>query len=149
MSAYASVTDIQQEFKNISFTSSTTVTDTQITRFITEAEAEINGRVGLVYQVPVDSTRSPISFALMRSLSISIVSTRVKSIMEVKTASESTSQSGGPKTAADNARSMLKDIVNQTLTLVDAVKVDTKDGVTSFSADNAEPLTFQKDVIQW
>lgn len=150
MAAYAAVADVQGEFKSITFTSSTTVTDTQVTRFITEAEAEINGCVGLVYQVPVDSVVSPIAFALLRSLSISIVSTRIKNIVEVKTNDQGTSQGGGPKSDADNARKILDKIVAQTLKLIDAVKVNaTRDGVESFASNNAEPLVFQKDCQQW
>lgn len=148
--AYAALSDIQDEFKGIvTFNSTSSVKDTVITRFITEAEAEINGRVGLVYTVPVDSIASPISFSLLRSLSIGIVVTRVKNIMEVKSADTNTAQGSGSKTDADNARKILQQIVDQTLHLVDGVKKSLTDGVKSFAQGETHPLVFQKDCRQW
>lgn len=146
---YATAADLSAEFKGVTFGASTSPTDTQVASFITQAEAEINGRVGLVYEVPIVSAASPNSFALMQSLSIDIVYTRIKSILEVKTADDTTSQNKGGTTRADNARKILEQIVAQKLGLFDATKRDTKDGVRSFTSENSEPLVFQKDTVQW
>lgn len=146
--AYALNADVALEFKGLVLSTTSVVTAATVDGFIAQAEAEIDGRVGLVYVTPIDSTASPKSFLILKMLSIQLVAERLRPILEVKTGSGDTSQgSGRPK--AKGPREVLQDIVDQKVMLSDAVKRSNFDGVQSFSADTGEPMTFQKDQRQW
>ena len=51
--AYSTNAQVASEFKSITFSSSTSVTDTEVDRFIVEADEEINYKIGRVYVVPI------------------------------------------------------------------------------------------------
>lgn len=138
MSAYASVQNVQEEFKNVTFSNTSVPTDTRVSRYIDEEEAVINAKVGMIYQVPVDSTASPQSTLILRSISISMVSRRVKEILEVKSDSEDTNQSA-KKNSKVEPEDLLTQIVNRTLTLPDAVLLSTSNGATSYDSASADP----------
>ena len=64
--AYLSVSDIEREL-SYSFSTSTEPTDTEIAEFISQVEADLNGQLSSVgVSVPVSSSSSPGSFALLK-----------------------------------------------------------------------------------
>lgn len=146
--AYALNADVALEFKGLVLSSTSVVTATTVDGFIAQAEAEINGRVGLVYNTPIDSNLSPDSFLILKMLSIQLVAERLRPILEVKTGSNDTSQGSG-RPRARGPREVLQDIVDQKVMLHDAVKKSTLDGVQSFSGDTGEPMTMKKGTTQW
>lgn len=79
--AYTTKDEIVQDFKEATFTSTTNVKDTSITEFIVEADALINAYVGMKYVVPVAGGDG---LNLLKLCSRSLVTARIKRIMEVK-----------------------------------------------------------------
>lgn len=79
---YATVKNVESEFKNIDFTSSTLVTKADIESFLVQTDALINAYVGAKYVVPITGDDS--SVALMRLFSITLVADRVKKILETR-----------------------------------------------------------------
>ena len=143
--AYASASDVQNEFKNVDFTQpSSAVTTAKVTEWIGQAEAEINAKVGMVYQVPVDSGASPNSTLILKAISIGIVAQRVRDVLQVKTPDQETSQ-GARKDSAKDARTRLDAIVNRTLPLPDAVLISSTNGATDYDVgDTTVEFSFQR-----
>lgn len=79
--AYATKELVTADFKDIEFTSTTNVKDTDVDQFIVEADALINSFVGQRYVVPVASGSG---LELLKLYSRSLVAYRIKRIMEVK-----------------------------------------------------------------
>ena len=64
--AYLSTSDIEREL-SYDFSASTEPTDTEISEFISQVEADLNGQLSSVgVSVPVSSSSSPGSFALLK-----------------------------------------------------------------------------------
>jgi hypothetical protein len=143
--AYATTQNIQEEFKSLDFTAANSaVQTTRVQRFIAEAEAEIDAKVGQVYNTPIDPTASPNSLVIVRAISIGIVAQRVRDILEVKSPDQETGQ-GVRKDSASDARKRLDAIVNRTLPLPDAVLKSSTNGATSFEAGDASAeFTFKR-----
>ncbi len=147
MTAYCEVEEVEAEFKDVTFDSNTAITEADVTRFIVEADAEINGRVGLVYVTPVTAVEA---LVLLRRISIGIVSTRIKAILAVKTGAEKADQ-GNKTPDGDPYRKMLTQIVKGDMILAGATKRSTGDGVSSASSNAASGCahTFKKGEEQW
>jgi hypothetical protein len=80
--AYCTYTDIQSDFKSLTFASgSGNVTQEDVTQFIVEADALINSYVSGKYETPVAAGDG---LNLLKMISRNIVTLRVKSILEVK-----------------------------------------------------------------
>jgi hypothetical protein len=148
--AYSTNSEISGEFKGITFSSTTTPNTTDIDRFITEADAEINARVGMKYSVPITLGASPIAFAILRQISVQLVAGRMKRILEVKqTSPDLAKQDGQSKDIAKIARDMLKEIVLGTLPLPDATLLSSGDGVSSSNVSAGREHFFSMDEDQW
>jgi hypothetical protein len=144
--AYSTVSNIQDEFKSVTFSASSTPTDTAVGRFITEADAEIDARIGLRYDTPVTGANSII---ILRQISIGLVAQRVKDILRITTGSASAEQLHRDRDLAKEARKKLDDIVDGKLLLSDATAASSGQGVYSFNVANEEEHTFEKGVDQW
>lgn len=147
--AYAVVADVASEFKDIEFASGTTVTDTEVTEFITQAEALINSFVAKRYQLPITLVDNPDSFSILKWCSVTLVAERVRAIMEVKETAEEVTQGGRRKTPADKVKDKLKAISVGDIELHDADKISSGSGVGSFSAACDDPFTFERGKDQW
>ncbi len=130
--AYCANTDVQAEFKSLTYNSAG-VTSAKVDEWITQADAYINSKVGVKYLVPVTSAASPISFSVLKMISTWLVADRVKDILYTLT--------GTPSADQNSKQGDLK--------LSDATLVSSSDGVSSFSYENGEEHTFQKNVNQW
>ena len=144
--AYSTVSEVASEFKDVEFTATTKVTDTEVLRFIDEAEALINGLVSCKYVVPILTGPSPESFKILRMVEIWLVADRVRQIMQVKDISVTKVQQGtrGPN-SKKAAMDLLKKICDGTLKLTDAVLASSSDGVTGFLAGTDFDFTFCRD----
>lgn len=152
--ALCTVAEVASEFKAITFTSSTTVTDTEVTRFITEAEEEINSRLNRRYVVPVTEAGSPLSFILLRQICIWLVADRVREIMEMKMVpTPDLRQEMKALDAGKRARAQLVEIVAGKMILRDVELATTHDGVKSFAVDEGLENHFKKGTapgdLQW
>jgi len=143
--AYCTTANVQSEFKDITFSASTSITSTEISDFIDQADAEINGRVGLVYVTPITGS---IALLIIKSISIGIVTQRVKDILAVKTGNPDVEQEGRTNSAIA-ARKMLDEIVSGKMLLTDAVKRSSGDGVKSYTSINNIEHVFEKETNQW
>lgn len=144
--SYCAHADVAQEFKNMSFGTTTTPTATAITEFIAQADAFIDGRVGMKYTVPITGTAS---LSIIKQISIGLVAARVKDILKVKTSAEAINQATREGDPAKAALDKLDMIVKGTLILSDATLAVSGDGFKSFANDEDEEFTFQKNVDQW
>lgn len=144
---YCTETQVQEEFKGLDLTASgQAVTTAKVTRFIAEADAEIDSKVGMVYTTPITGANSLI---VMRSISIALVADRIRAIMEVKTAPQSTSQGGRRDGNAAWARDLLDKIVSGRAILSDATKISSGDGVSAYAVNAGLEHTLEKGTDQW
>jgi hypothetical protein len=145
--AYATASDVQSEFRNADFSASNAAVSTaEVTEFLVQEEAIINGQIGGVYSVPVSSS-STIAVSILKAILIMRVKSRICSILAVKT--------GDPKGEQGNASTELKEksdklvelIIKRELHLYDASPAVT--AVHSYT--NAEDLThvFKREEDQW
>lgn len=147
-SEYCSTTEVQEEFKDITWGTGTAIAAARVTRFIQEASAYIEGKIGLIYTTPISSTASPKATLVIKAICIALVADRVRKIMNVKTGSATDSQKASGEAKMDPEK-MLQDIVEEKMLLSDASKVSSRDGVQSYASVNALEQTFQKGVKQW
>lgn len=150
--AYSTAAQVASEFKSITFSSSTSVTDTEVDRFIDEADEVINSRIGLKYSLVDDITLvdNPLAFPILRQISIWLVADRLREIMQVKDIGDDRIKQGAraPNSAA-RAEKMLDAIAKGTLLLRDVDLNTTHDGFKSFATDEGLEHQFKKDVDQW
>lgn len=147
--AYSALTDIQAEFRNVTFSSSTTPTDATVTSFIAQADAEIDAKVGLRYAVPIDTTACPVSAITLKRLSAWLVVARIKEILKVKTGDAATSQDSRGGDIGKMARDQLEQIAQGKYLLSDAPLVNDTEGLGGWGVAAGEALSFDKDTVQW
>lgn len=147
--SYSVYGDVAAEFKSMTFSSTSAVTDTQVTEFIAQADAIIDGRIGLKYTLPVTDTAG---LKILKAISIAIVSDRVRDIMKVMTGQAETSQQARPRggsTVPAGPYQMLKDIIEGNLKLGNQALASTVDGISSGTiVDDVCPV-FDADLVQW
>jgi hypothetical protein len=143
--AYATQEEIEGDFKNVTFTTATSVTTADVARFIDEASALIDAKVGMVYTVPVTG---PNALLVLKTICIDLVCPRIKRILDVKTGAEETEQ-GVKGTVEGAAMRRLNDIVARKLLLSDAVSLEAGEGVSSYAVNNSLEHTFKKGERQW
>jgi hypothetical protein len=147
--AYSALADISAEFKNIAFNSSTNVTDAAVNGFIAEADALINSYIGTRYTTPV--TTAGDGLTLLKLLSRSLVSARVKTIMEVKSEKNTDASQNvrGILLSPSQCMKILNDIQQNNITLAGAAPLIASGGFYSNNAANDECPVAKKDERQW
>lgn len=143
--SYSTNALVASEFKSITFSATTAVTDSEVDQWIIEADAYINGRIGLLYTTPITGS---ISLEVLKSISIGLVAQRVAYAMEIK----STTAKGDqyiPKNLIEQAEKRLEMIVNRQLLLSDANEISTNAGVKSYTSENTVNRKFDQTKDQW
>lgn len=143
--AYCTSSDVTKEFKNITFSATSSVTSDDVTEFISQADAFINSQLANKFSVPITGTEA---LKIVKRLSIWLVTGRIKSILKVKTGQDIGDQ-GTDSDLIKMAKDELKDISKGKASLIDAPLFSTSDGVKSFAVDEGLEFTFKKDVDQW
>ena len=146
--AYCTQAQVESEFADITFSSTTKVTDTDVARFIAETDALIDGRLGLKYQVPIVGASS---LVIVRMIAIAIVAARVRKILEIQNSTPGTSQQVQGKDQFDPWKA-LDQIVKGELKLSDSSLASTEDGIASYVAENSdtvEPHVMKLGQDQW
>jgi len=143
---YSVSTDVASEFRNVSFTTTSLVTTAEVTEFIVQADALIDGMIGKRYEVPITGAES---LKILKQISIWLVAYRVSKILKVKSASEEPNQ--GPKSVNlyDKALALLKKISKGDILLSDTDTLNAKDGIESYNVSNNIVPVFQKGVDQY
>lgn len=147
--SYSQLSDIQNEFKSVTFSATSTPTDAVVTSFIAQADAEIDARIGLRYAVPVNTVSSPIAAVTLKRLSAWLTAARVREIIKVKTGDTQTAQGARDGDIGKMARDQLDQISKGLYLLSDAPLVNSTQAVQSFAYSNGEAFTFDKDSDQW
>jgi hypothetical protein len=145
---YASTSEVQSDFKNTEFTTTSNVTIADVEGMIIEADALIDSYLGQKFVVPI--TGGAQALALVKLFSRTLVADRIKGILEVKQATS--------KDAIQNVRSglstadvlkLLAQIRDDKMTLAGAEEQLINGGLYSFnSANNITPI-FKKEERQW
>ena len=143
--AYSTTTDVASEFKNITISATSALTTTEVTEFIVQADAYIDSRLGLKFTVPITGAES---LKIVKRLSIWLVASRMKEIYKVKTGAVLVDQ-GETGDLGKMAREELDKIIKNELLLSDATLLSSANGVKSFSNDNGEEYTFQRNRDDW
>jgi hypothetical protein len=142
--AYSTNSDIQSEFKNLSY-SSGGITSAEVDEFISQEDAFIDGIAGQKYATPITGTEA---LKIIKTISIHLVANRVKTILAVKTGISQTEQDS-VSNLATMAKEKLKMIAEGTLILSDATLGKASDGVDSFSVSDDIEHIFKRDIDQW
>lgn len=148
--SYTTPTEVQSDFKSIDFTvSGANVNTASVTQFISEADALINSYVGTVYQVPVVGSGEGLT--LLKLLSRSLVTARIKRIMEVKQEKNADPSQNvvGVLLSPSAVMKILSDIQTKTLALAGALPLISGGGFYSNNAANDVCSVAKKDDKQW
>ncbi len=146
--AYTTYAEIEADFKEIAFTTTSTVKAADVTAFIVEADALINAYVGTVYTVPVASGDG---LNLLKLLCRSLVAARIKRIMEVKQEKNPDPSQNvlGVLLAPSAVMKILKDLQDKKLTLEGATLLSTGGGFYSNNVANSVEPVVTKDGREW
>lgn len=146
---YSTKEEIESDFKNMDFTSTSNVTETDVDGFILEADALINSYVGMKYVIPV--TADATSLSLLKLFSRTLVADRIKKILEVKQeTSKGANQDVRGAYSTKDVMAALEKIKKDQLMLPGAETL-VGDGGTFYSSNYANSVcpVVEKDSKQW
>lgn len=144
--AYSVYTDVASEFKGIVFSSSSPVTDTEITEFISQGDAYLDSRLAGKYETPITGTEA---LKVMKRLSIWYVTARVKEILDVKLPQTTGEQRLVSPDLFKRVEDELKRILKGEILLTDATLSSSNDGVNAFSIDEGLEFEFSATDDNW
>lgn len=146
--AYSVVADVQAEFKNLTFSSSTYPTDTSVTAFIAQADAFIDSKLGMKYVVPITAAQA---LLIVKTISVWLVAARVKEIIRVKLGATAVEQETREGDLRQMALDMLKEYIGPEFTsiLPGADLASASDGVRSYVVDNSISNQVDTQKAQW
>lgn len=145
--AYASHSDIESEFKELTLSSTTTVKDSEVDAFCDQASATIDGIIQNRYEVPVTG---PFSLLILKYITILLVKARVLSILSVKSPQDKTKQDPDGPTLLKQAMDLLTQIKKGQLVLTDApAAAGFTGGMTSYLIDQDVTPDFAVDEETW
>lgn len=142
--AYSTNTDVKDEFKNIDTTNGR-ITTAKIDEWISQGDEYIDGRIGLIYNVPVTGVKS---LKILKEISIGFVAQRIAFILETKSTTPKGDQAI-PKNLVEQAEKRLQMVVDKKLLLSDAELKSTHGGVKSYANDNIVKQPFDQTKDQW
>lgn len=141
--AYSTNSDVVDEFKSLDTTGQ--INTTKIFEWISQADEYIDGRIGLIYTVPITGVKS---LKILKEISIGLVAQRIAYILETKAITPKGDQYI-PKNLIKQAETRLEMIVNRKLILSDADEKSTKAGVSSYTGENVVNRAFDQSKAQW
>lgn len=146
--AYTTYSEIEADFKDTTFTTTSMVKLADVTQFIVEADALINAYIGTVYSVPVASGDG---LNLLKLLSRSLVAARIKRILEVKQEKSQDANQNvlGVLLSPSKVMEILKDIQEQKMALAGAELLVSGGGFYSANENNDVEPVVEKDTTQW
>lgn len=144
--AYCTNTDVSSEFKDITFSTTTAVKDTEIDAWILQAGSLIDSYVSSKYETPVTGTSS---LLLLKMICIWLVKARILSVLSVKTPQDKTKQDPDGPSLLKQAMDLLKLIKSGQLPLVDAIASSSDDGMGSFLMNQDITYDNQVGVDNW
>lgn len=143
--AYSVYGDVQSEFKDLDLSSTTKIKDTEVTQFIVESDAYIDGRLSKKYVTPITGTEA---LKIVKTISIKLTACRVWGILEVATKEKKDRGKALCKEALDMIDQILSDNAKE-LELTDAVLNTTDHGIVASNYENDIDPIFEKETDQW
>jgi hypothetical protein len=144
---YCTNTEVASDFKNITFSATSTVTDTEVDEFIAQESAFIDSMICSVYQVPITGTNS---LLLMKKICLHLVADRVRHVLYTKTGQDNKDQdTKGLKSLSRDPRGDLKKIQDGTLKLGDAIALTTNIGFDTGDVPGCSEMVFDVKRQQW
>lgn len=147
--AYATTTEITDEFKKLDILSVDSIVDSaKVTRFIDEATAEIDTFLSSKYEIPVTGSNA---LLFLKKICIDLVSFRIVKIISIKKAvpqSKNAYQEILEGKFYDEAMDKLKMLAKGELVLPDAVALSSG-SIRSYNVKNNTTPVFKKDERQW
>lgn len=146
--AYTTYTEVQDDFKDITFTTTTNVKDTDVTQFIKEHDALINAKVGQVYVVPITTGDG---LELLKLLSRSLTTARIKRLMEVKQEKSVDANQNVVSTllTPKEVMKILDDISKKNMVLDGGVLLSSTGGFSNGNNNRGVKPVVRKDIKQW
>lgn len=146
--AYTTYQEIEADFKDTTFSSTSNVKQADVTQFIVEADALINSYVGQRYVVPVVSGDG---LNLLKFLARSIVTGRIKKILEVKQEKSTDANQNVVSVYLSQSQvvKMLEQIRDDNIKLDGATALETSGGFFSKNYSEDVAPVIEKDTKQW
>ena len=147
--SYCVASDIQKDFPGVTFdgTASSKVKLATLSEFITDADALINSYLSGRYSVPITGTES---LKVLKLYSRTLVSDKVKGILEVKQATNAgANQNVRTGLSTKDVIKLLQDLQDGSAQLSDADLVLEYGGVSSFNVREGKTAEFKKDSENW
>jgi len=148
--AYATATDIEAEFKNITFDTSSAITETEVTEYINQEEAYINAIVSNRYEIPITGNEAR---KILKNISIACVAYRVAKVLNLKKdvpiPEKFVPQAINEGAAYREAKKKLEMIQKGKVILDDATALSSQQGVKSYNASNNILPIWERDTRQW
>lgn len=146
--AYCTNAQVADEFNGIpggAFSSTTNPTDTTVDRWIAEADALIDSKVGLRYDVPITDVDDLI---VIRQIAIMLVSARIRRRLNRVGPDGETAKIKVTDTF-DQAMKLLDSIIKGLTDLPNSDLRNSDVGVSSFSTSLESPHKFTRDSDDW
>ena len=147
--AYTTAIEVQGDFKDTTFSTTSNVTTANVDQFIVESDSLINSYVGTVYTVPVTTPGDGVN--LLKLLSRSLVTARIKAVLQVKqdTNNDANQSIVGVLLSPTAVMKILKDIQNKDLSLTGAEALTSGAGFYSHNVADSIESVMKKDERQW
>lgn len=140
---YCTYSDVANEFKSLSFSSGTIGSD-EVSGFISQEEAIINGRLKKLYTTPITASDD---LLIVKCISIWKTAQRVGDILKVQSGSSKIKQE--TKSLGDKAEELLKSIINQDILLTGSARNNATGGVDDYNSNNDVEPQFESETEQW
>lgn len=141
MTAYCTVSDIEDRFKALTISTTSAVNTTKAQALIDQYSAFIDARISKVYSVPVSGIEA---LKVLKLVCVSFVVAELEPIVSQAVGEKK----GREDTMFKSAREMLSDIESGRLELTDATLRST-DSVSSGNVAGGVCPVFKKDRTQW
>ncbi len=143
---YTTVAAVQAEFKKLTISATTNLTDTEVNEFISQHDAIIDARLGGRFVTPITGTEA---LKIVKLISTGLTVCRVQDVLHVRTGSQKTDKDLIRPKVCKNAEMLLEGIVSGKVKLGDATLITGGDGFNSGNVDNSVEPFFERGVDQW
>jgi phage gp36-like protein len=148
---YSAVTDIENELKNTTFSSTSIVTSTAVSDFISQADATIDMYLSKRYSLPITDATALI---VLKNISIDIVTFRVAKILDLKkSGSIPDNHVVQDITNGDAYKESMRKLVairDGVMDLIGETAITPQSSLSSLQYENSDLVPFfQKGVDQW
>jgi len=144
---YCTVEEVGSDFKNITFSATSTVTDAEVQSFIDQESAFIDSMICSAYVVPITGA---MSLLILKRIAIFLSADRVRHVLYTKTGKDDKDQdTKGLKSLSRDPRGDLKKIQDGTLKLGDAIALTDNIGFDTGDVPGCSENFFDVRRQQW